>query len=85
MDRPVDVFGCSDALEVKLIHEVAKEVRQAAASADKVATEVRDASGKTTELQAMLVNGVKATMLPLLNYASDVERLRLEAKEGNGG
>jgi hypothetical protein len=63
--QPVDVFGCADALEIKLTHEMCREVRHAAASTDKVATEVEKAREQASVEHVRLINGVKAS-LPLL-------------------
>ena len=70
MGKDIDVYGCADELSIKLLHEVAKEVRQAAASTDKVATEVKKASDNAAARDVMLINGVKAS-LPLIQIGSD--------------
>lgn len=67
MGKDIDVFGCADQLSIKFLHEVAKEVRQSAASCDKVATEVRKASDAAAMRDVALINGVKAS-LPLLKF-----------------
>jgi len=74
MGRQVDVWGCSDELSIKFLHEIAKEIRHATASTDKVATEVRKANDASTGLQTYLVNGIKASF-PLLRLASETPLL----------
>jgi hypothetical protein len=60
MNQPIDVFGCADELELKLIHEVAKEVRQASASMDKVANEVKETRDAASVRDVLLINSIKA-------------------------
>lgn len=59
-DQQIDAFGCGDELELKLIHEVAKEVRQSAASMDKVANEVKETRDAASVRDVLLINSIKA-------------------------
>ena len=68
--RDVDVFGCADELVVKLIHESAKEMRQTAASMDKVATEVKKSSEEAAARDTYLINGIRASF-PILQHLED--------------
>ena len=77
MNRPIDVHGCADELTIKFMHEVAKEVRHATASTDKVANEVRAAAEAHTSLEVHLINGIKASY-PLMQLAQDWQPPRLE-------
>jgi hypothetical protein len=72
MGHDIDVHGCADEFSLKLMHEVAKEVRQAAASTDKVATEVRKAADAAVQRDVLLINGIKAS-LPLLKFNGDMK------------
>lgn len=67
MGKDIDVHGCGDEFALKMLHEVAKEIRQTAASVDKVATEVKQASEGAAMRDVMLINGVKAS-LPLIKF-----------------
>ena len=61
--KDIDVFGCGDEFNMKMLHEVAKEVRQAAASTDKVATEVRNAGDNAALRDVMLINGMRSALI----------------------
>lgn len=81
MGRDIDVYGCGDELSLKLMHETAKEVRQAAASVDKVATEVRRSSDEAAARDVHLINGIKASF-PVLHYLDG--RGQLEDRSDGG-
>lgn len=70
MGQTIDVFGCGDELDIKLLHEVAKEIRQAAASTDKVATEVLKLSEATAARDVHFINGIRASF-PVLHLMRD--------------
>lgn len=80
MNKPVDVFGCGDELSLKLMHEVAKEMRQAAASTDKVATEVEKSRNQATAEHVQMIGGLKATLpvLHMIDKMSGQDLLQLE-------
>jgi len=87
MGREIDVYGCSDQLAIKFLHEIAKEVRQGAASTDKVANEVRAAADGSAARDAHLINGIRASF-PVLQLATELagERRSIEqASDANGG
>jgi hypothetical protein len=69
MNQPIDVFGCGDELGLKLLHEVAKEVRQSAASMDKVANETQMMRDGMTVRDVHLINGLRAS-LPVLQLVA---------------
>ena len=77
MGREVQTHGCVDLLSIKFLHEIAKEVRQNAASTDKVANEVRAASDATAGLQTYMINGLKASF-PLMQLVKQAEVPMLE-------
>lgn len=81
MGRDIDVYGCGDELSLKLLHEVAKEVRQAAASTDKVATEVRNAGDASAAASVHLINGIKASF-PVLHYLNNGGQLEDRSDDG---
>jgi hypothetical protein len=84
MGREIDVHGCADILSIKFLHEIAKEVRQGAASTDKVATEVRKSSDEAAARDVHLINGLKASFPVLQLVASNGQGLLLEDDSGDG-
>jgi cell division protein ZapA (FtsZ GTPase activity inhibitor) len=77
MGQDIDVFGCADELAIKLMHETAKEMRQASASVDKVANEVRKSSDEAAARDVHLINGLRATV-PVLQLVSGMRERLLE-------
>lgn len=79
--KDIDVFGCGDELDIKLLHEISKEMRQAAASSDKVATEVKKASEEAAARDVHLINGLKASF-PVLQIATALNEQRMLESDG---
>jgi hypothetical protein len=84
MGKDIDVHGCADEFSVKMLHEIAKENRQTAASVDKVATEVRKSSDEAAARDVHLINGLKASFPVLQLVASNGQGLLLEDDSGDG-
>jgi len=91
MGRDIDVYGCGDELSIKLLHEVAKEVRQSSASMDKVANEVKETRDMASVRDVLLINAVKANgddrrfMLSCAEDVIDGGVLRLASENTNPG
>jgi hypothetical protein len=73
----IDVFGCADEFNVKMLHEIAKESRQTAASVDKVANEVEKVREQSSMERVHLINGMRASF-PMLKLADQWEQRLLE-------
>jgi hypothetical protein len=77
MDQPIDAFGCADILSLKLTHEMSKEVRQSAASTDKVATETKKMRDGMTARDVQMVNAMRANILRLVETGDDKWRRQI--------
>jgi hypothetical protein len=79
--QTIDTYGCGDELDLKLLHEIAKEVRQSAASMDKVANEVKETRDMASVRDVLLIN--------TLRNGDDERRRQIgwpaEARQPSGG
>ena len=71
-----DYYDCVDNLQHILLLEIAQQARQAGASADKVATEVRRSSEEAAARDVHLINGIKASF-PVMQIAQHLNAQRL--------
>lgn len=78
-----DRYDCIDNLTDILLLIIAQQERQAGATMDKVATEVKNASDAAAERDAHLINGLRATF-PVLQVAAHLNQLQIEKREGGG-
>lgn len=84
MGRDIDVYGCSDVLGIKFLHEVAKEARHTTASVDKVANEVKAAGEEAAARDTYLINGLRASF-PVLHHLNNNGGLLEDRSDGGDG